>query len=191
MDARTNDLIPPIREIAAEATAALAAVDRAEFAALRALFESGFAVGGPSAARRWFFSGQGRSGLVAQMAAMRFMHLGFETHVVGESTAPSVRAGDGLVLISGSGRTPVSLSFARIAHREGSAVAAVTASPDSPITEIADVALCVAAAAETKQFGGSLFEQCVLLVLDALVLDLAAGSQATRALMARRHTNMQ
>ena len=25
--------------------------------------------------RRWFFSGQGRSGLVAEMAAMRFMHM--------------------------------------------------------------------------------------------------------------------
>ena len=26
--------------------------------------------------RRWFFSGQGRSGLAAQMAAMRVMHVG-------------------------------------------------------------------------------------------------------------------
>ena len=32
---------------------------------------------------RWFFCGQGRSGLVAQMVAMRLMHVGFEAHVVG------------------------------------------------------------------------------------------------------------
>ena len=53
--------------------------------------------------RRWFFSGQGRSGLVAEMAAMRFMHLGRLAHFVGEATAPSIRAGDGLCLVSGSG----------------------------------------------------------------------------------------
>ena len=39
--------------------------------------------------RRWFFSGQGRSGLVAEMAAMRFMHMGRPAHFVGEATAPS------------------------------------------------------------------------------------------------------
>ena len=36
--------------------------------------------------RRWFFSGQGRSGLAAQMAAMRFMHMGRSAHFVGEPT---------------------------------------------------------------------------------------------------------
>lgn len=41
--------------------------------------------------RWWFFTGQGRSGLVAQMAAMRSMHLGYESHMVGEATAPSIR----------------------------------------------------------------------------------------------------
>jgi 6-phospho-3-hexuloisomerase len=51
--------------------------------------------------RRWFCSGQGRSGLVAQMVAMRLMHVGFDVHAVGEPTAPSIREGDGLVMISG------------------------------------------------------------------------------------------
>ena len=40
---------------------------------------------------RWFFCGQGRSGLVAQMVAMRLMHVGFEAHVVGEATTPRSR----------------------------------------------------------------------------------------------------
>ena len=39
--------------------------------------------------QRWFFSGQGRSGLSAQMAAMRFMHIGRTVHFVGEVSAPS------------------------------------------------------------------------------------------------------
>jgi 6-phospho-3-hexuloisomerase len=43
--------------------------------------------------RRWFWS-EGRSGLVAQMAAMRLMHVGFDAHAhaVGEATArPSAK----------------------------------------------------------------------------------------------------
>ena len=65
--------------------------------------------------RRWFFTGQGRSGLVAQMAAMRLMHVGFDAHAVGEATAPSIGADDGIVIISGSGETPVTVHLARLA----------------------------------------------------------------------------
>ena len=76
--------------------------------------------------RRWFFSGQGRSGLVAEMAAMRFMHINRLAHFVGEATAPSIRAGDGLLLVSGSGNTPVTIHFAQIAKGEGAAIALIT-----------------------------------------------------------------
>lgn len=58
---------------------------------------------------RWFFTGQGRSGLVAQMVAMRFMHLGLNTHFIGEASAPSIQLEDVLILISGSGATQVTL----------------------------------------------------------------------------------
>ena len=68
---------------------------------------------------RWFAAGQGRSGLVAQMAAMRLMHVGFEAHVVGDATAPSIGAGDGLLVVSGSGETPATLHFARLAVTAG------------------------------------------------------------------------
>jgi 6-phospho-3-hexuloisomerase len=48
------------------------------------------------------------------MAAMRFMHLGVPAHAVGEPTAPSIRVGDTLVMISGSGRTSTGAEYARI-----------------------------------------------------------------------------
>ena len=54
--------------------------------------------------RCWFFSGQGRSGLAAQMAAMRTLHVGRNVHSVGEVTAPSIRKCDGLVIVSGRAR---------------------------------------------------------------------------------------
>ena len=93
--------------------------------------------------RRWFFSGQGRSGLVAQMAAMRFMHLGFATHVVGEATAPAVSRGDAMLLICGSGRTPVSVGFATIAKAQGAALVLVTRQTGGELAGMADVTLTV------------------------------------------------
>ncbi len=141
-------------------------------------------------ARRWFFSGQGRSGLAAQMAAMRFMHLGRKAHFVGEPTAPSIRAGDGLVLVSGSGETSVSVNFARIAKGEGAEVVLLTHKPESTLARIADAVLVVPVE-KTQQFGGSLFEQASLILLDAVVLELARNIPDAHQCMHHRHANLQ
>lgn len=140
--------------------------------------------------RRWFFAGQGRSGLVAAMVAMRFMHLGWRSHVVGEATAPAVRAGDGLLVISGSGSTPASVSWASRARAEGATVAAVTHTDPSPIVQLADVVLRLPAQPST-QLGGSLFEQAALLVLDGIVTTLARRLEDPHGGLARRHANLQ
>ena len=140
--------------------------------------------------RRWFFSGQGRSGLVAEMAAMRFMHMGRPAHFVGEATAPSIRAGDGLLLVSGSGNTPLTVHFARIAKDEGAKLALITREPDSPLTQLADSVLH-APIETTRQFGGSLFEETSLILLDAIVLELTLAVPDPHRLMLSRHTNLQ
>ncbi|MFE4668701.1 6-phospho-3-hexuloisomerase [Streptomyces sp. NPDC056716] len=140
--------------------------------------------------RRWFVTGQGRSGLVASMAAMRLMHLGLDVHVLGEPTTPSVRAGDGLLVISGSGETPVSVHFARTAAKLGARTLVMTARPTSTLAALADLVMPVPSA-ETGQFGGSLFEQGALLILDAVVMTLAAERGDTHEQMHARHTNMQ
>jgi 6-phospho-3-hexuloisomerase len=140
--------------------------------------------------RRWFFSGQGRSGMVAEMAAMRFMHMGRPGHFVGEATAPSIRAGDGLCLVSGSGNTPVTIHFARIAKDEGAEIALVTRDPDSALAKLAGSVLHVPIEA-TRQFGGSLFEQTSLVLLDAIVLELMQAVPDPHRLMLSRHTNLQ
>jgi 6-phospho-3-hexuloisomerase len=140
--------------------------------------------------RRWFFSGQGRSGLAAQMAAMRFMHMGRAAHFVGEPTAPSIRAGDGLALVSGSGETPVSIHFARIAKAEGAEIVLITRQPKSALGSLADVVLPAPIDA-SDQFGGSLFEQTSLILLDAIVLEIAASVGDAHQRMLHRHTNLQ
>jgi 6-phospho-3-hexuloisomerase len=140
--------------------------------------------------RRWFFSGQGRSGLVAKMAAMRFMHLGRAAHFVGEATAPSIRTSDGLLLVSGSGETPVSVHFARIAKAEGAQIALITRETDSALAKLADCVLHTPIQS-TRQFGGSLFEQTSLILLDAIVLELMQAIPHAQRMMLSRHTNLQ
>jgi 6-phospho-3-hexuloisomerase len=140
--------------------------------------------------RRWFFTGQGRSGLVAAMVAMRFMHLGRVGHVLGEATAPAVRAGDGLLVISGSGRTSISVSRATRAHELGVLVVAVTHAPSAPLIDVADVVLTLPAAGSV-QLGGSLFEQAALMVLDGVIHALAGRIEDPRAGLRLRHANLE
>jgi 6-phospho-3-hexuloisomerase len=140
--------------------------------------------------RRWFFSGQGRSGLVARMAAMRFMHVGRNVHFVGEVTAPSIRTGEGLIIVSGSGETPVSVNFAKIAKTESAEVILFTRASKSTLVSLADAVLLVPVG-KTRQFDGSLFEQSSLILFDAIILEITRRLPDAHQLMLRRHTNLQ
>ena len=165
-----------------EVAGVLSAVSSDEMAAAVALFSD--------RGRRWFCSGQGRSGLVAQMTAMRLMHIGFDAHAVGEASAPSIGEGDGLIIVSGSGETAVTVHFARLAKDFGARILAVTTRADSTLAELADAVVEVPAT-RTRQFGGTLFEQSALLLLDAMILDLAAGDPRAYTEMQARHANLQ
>lgn len=140
--------------------------------------------------KRLFFSGQGRSGLSAEMAAMRFMHIGREVHFVGEATAPSVRKGDVMILVSGSGETPVSVSYARIAKSEGATLVVLTHKPQSTLAGIADVLLPVPSQG-SKQLGGNLFELSSLILLDSIVMEHGAKLPDAPKTLAYNHTNLQ
>jgi 6-phospho-3-hexuloisomerase len=182
MDSRQTAQSRPWLAVGREITELLERVDADAFARLVQAFDD--------PAQRWFFSGQGRSGLAAQMAAMRFMHIGRTVHFVGEVSAPSIRSGDALLIISGSGETPVSLGFARIAKAEGAKVVTLTHKPKGTLAGLADVTLHVPVDA-TGQFGGSLFEQCCLILLDSVILSMAEQMPDAHKLMLHRHTNLQ
>ncbi|WP_432849211.1 6-phospho-3-hexuloisomerase [Amycolatopsis sp. CA-161197] len=145
-----------------------------------------------------FTIGTGRSGLALQMAAMRFMHLGLPTHVVGEVTAPAIGAGDVLVAASGSGKTARVVRAAQTARDQGADVIALTTAPESPLAETATEVLIIPAADKqdfdgnaSVQYAGSLFEQSVLLTTDALFHTLwkTTGSQARE--LWRLHANLE
>ncbi|MFJ8917061.1 6-phospho-3-hexuloisomerase [Amycolatopsis sp. NPDC102389] len=145
-----------------------------------------------------FTIGTGRSGLALQMAAMRFMHLGLPTHVVGEVTAPAIGSRDVLVAASGSGTTARVVRAAQTARDQGADVIALTTAPDSPLAKIATEVLVVPAADKqdfdgtaSVQYAGSLFEQSVLLITDALFHTLwkSGGTQARE--LWRLHANLE
>ena len=52
-----------------------------------------------------FLIGAGRSGLAAKAFAMRLMHLGISSYVVGETISPAIYEDDCIIAISGSGET--------------------------------------------------------------------------------------
>lgn len=148
-----------------------------------------------------FVAGTGRSLLMIRGLAMRLMQMGFIAHVVGETTTPAIGPGDLLVIASGSGETATMLVCAEKCKRFGAKLALITIHPDSPIGRLADLVVEVhtssskggATAAKSIQPGGSAFEQSVLLIGDAVVMDIADAADvgAQNAALMRRHANLE
>lgn len=144
-----------------------------------------------------FTVGNGRSGLALRMAAMRLMHLGRAVHVVGETTTPAISEGDLLIAVSGSGTTNAVMYAAETALKKGATVVAVTANPSSVLAKIASHVLTIPAPEKTdrggqvsKQYAGTLFEQMVLVLLDAVFNDLRILSEQPDDVLYTRHGNL-
>lgn len=73
--------------------------------------------------QRIFVVGAGRSGLVGRFFAMRLMHIGKTVYIAGDTITPSIMAGDLLIAISGSGKTPTVNDVARNARKARAVVA--------------------------------------------------------------------
>ena len=151
-----------------------------------------------SRARAVFVHGAGRSGLALRMTAMRLMHLGLDVHVVGETTTPAIAEGDVLLTASGSGTTESIVRAARTAVEAGARVALITTATESPLSELASATVVVPAAAKldrsmtaSDQYAGSLFEQAVVLIGDALFHTLWQRSGHTADELWPRHANLE
>lgn len=149
-------------------------------------------------AGRVFTFGAGRSGLALNMTAMRLMHLGLSVHVVGETTAPAIEAGDVLLVASGSGTTEGIVNAVRTAADVGASTVALTTDASSILAELAQVTVVVPAAKKldrdspiSVQYAGSLFEQSVVLIGDALFHALWKSSGQSADDMWPRHSNLE
>jgi 6-phospho-3-hexuloisomerase len=146
-----------------------------------------------------FVAGAGRSGLMAKSFAMRMMHMGIESYVVGETVTPNIGDGDLLIVCSGSGETKGLVSMTEKAKKLGAKVAAVTISPDSTIGKLADITVKLPGAPKDKESSqyytiqpmASLFEQILLLFFDALILRYMDIKELNSTTMFSRHANLE
>ena len=149
-------------------------------------------------AERVFVVGAGRTGLALKAAAMRLMHLGLTVFVVGETTTPAIKAGDLLLAGSGSGTTSTIVKAAEKAQAAGAQVVAISTTTDSPLAALATLVVVLPAAQKqdhggtiSQQYAGSLFEQAVLLLTDAIFQTLWALDGTPAEELWKRHANLE
>jgi 6-phospho-3-hexuloisomerase len=147
---------------------------------------------------RVFTLGAGRSGIALDMTAMRLMHLGLTVHVVGEATSPAIGPGDVLLVATGSGTTEGIVRAVDTARTVGASTIAITTDAASPVGVSATVAIVVPAAkkldrdgAASAQYAGGLFEQCVVVIGDALFHALWKASGQSADDLWPRHSNLE
>ena len=179
-----------ISTILDEITAVVPKVSQAQLGALADRLAS---------ADRVFVTGEGRSGFMARAFAMRLMHLGLAVYVIGETTTPSVRAGDTVVAVSGSGTTAGTVRVAEQAVGVEATVLAVTTEPESPLGRQAAACLVIPAATKYRRDGeaatvqplSSLFDQTTHVTLDVVCLELAQRRGVDNAGAFRAHANTE
>lgn len=152
--------------------------------------------------------GAGRSGLVGKAFAMRLLHLGFNSYVLGETIVPSISRGDVAVAISGSGRTGLIVEAADAAKKVGAYVIAITTYPESPLGQLADLVVMVPGRSKVSKMDdyfarqilglheplaplGTLFEDTAMLLLDGVIYYLMMKLNVTEDEMRNRHANIE
>jgi 6-phospho-3-hexuloisomerase len=147
-------------------------------------------------ARRVFLYGRGRSGFVARAFAVRLMHLGYQTYVVGETITAPVARQDVVILVSGTGLTYPVVMTAELGRRQGATVVAITADPDSEIARLAHVVVPLVPPRGNGERGrlaplGTLFETSAWLFFDAVVAMLMQRLGETEQSMRNRHATLE
>ncbi|KUG20221.1 MAG: 6-phospho-3-hexuloisomerase [Methanomicrobiaceae archaeon] len=161
-------------------------------------------------AQRIYILGAGRSGLVAKAFAMRLMHLGLQSYVVGETITPAMRPGDLIVVFSGSGETTTIADLAETAKGIGANVCLITSKKESRIGRIADSIVIIesqrdhvvdeSAEFEIRQMTGAhksfaplgtIFETTSMVFADAIISRLMEITQTDVEALRGRHANIE
>lgn len=149
-------------------------------------------------AKSIFVIAAGRSGFSMRSAAMRLMHLGLQVYFVGDTTTPAIRSGDLLLAASGSGTTSTIVRAAEKSVAAGAKVVAISTQQTSPLAKLASHLILIPAAEkqdhhgnESKQYAGSLFEQFLLLLSDAVFQSLWKAAETPAEELWKRHANLE
>lgn len=161
-------------------------------------------------AKRIYVMGAGRSGLVAKAFAMRLMHLGMTSYVVGETITPALQKGDVIVVLSGSGKTKTIIEIVQTANEIGGRICLITSNPDSPIGKMAvstvmienyrDIIPDESREYDTRQMLGehrsfaplgTLFETAAMTFCDAVISRLMEITKTDESELKGRHANIE
>lgn len=146
-------------------------------------------------AKRIFLAGAGRSKLVGNFFAMRLVHGGYDVSVVGEIVTPSIKNGDLLIIISGSGETEQLIAFTKSAKKVGAKIVLISAKSSSTIGDLADAVFQIG---NSEQYGkvvgmpmGTVFELSTLLFLEATISHIIHEKGIPEEVMRERHANLE
>jgi 6-phospho 3-hexuloisomerase len=146
-------------------------------------------------AKRIFIAGAGRSKLVGNFFAMRLVHAGYDVSVVGEIVTPSIKAGDLLIIISGSGETEQLIAFTKSAKKVGANIVLISAKSSSTIGDLSDGVFQIGRAEQYgKVYGmpmGTVFELSTLLFLEATISHVIHEKGIPEEIMRERHANLE
>lgn len=161
-------------------------------------------------AKRIYVMGAGRSGLVAKAFAMRLMHLGMISYVVGETITPALQKGDVIVVLSGSGKTRTIAEIVQTAKEIQGRICLITSNPDSVIGKMADSCVVIEnyrdkvpdesvefdirqMLGEHRSFAplGTLFETAAMTFCDAVISRLMEITSTDEAELKGRHANIE
>lgn len=146
-------------------------------------------------ATRIFVAGAGRSALVARFFAMRLMHGGYDVYVVGEIVTPSIRKGDLLIVISGSGETETMIAYTKRAKELGAEIALISTKSSSTIADLADTVFPIGSPdLYGKVVGmpmGTTFELSTLIFLEATISHIIHEKGIPEEEMRTRHANLE
>lgn len=152
-------------------------------------------VGMLDGAKRIFIAGAGRSKLVGNFFAMRLVHAGYDVSVVGEIVTPSIKAGDLLIIISGSGETEQLIAFTKSAQKVGAKIVLISSRASSTIGDMSEGVFQVG---KQELYGkvvgmpmGTVFELSTLCFLEAIVAHMIWEKGIPEEIMRERHANLE
>ena len=140
--------------------------------------------------------GMGRMKAAVRAFVMRLMHMGFDAHVVYDTTCPNLGPGD--LLIVNCACTTIGYTVMEFAHNLGAKVVAITANPNSKAAGLCDFTVNM----KGQVHGGreyeissiqpmaALFEQTIFVFEDIIIQLLMKKLNITADEMAKRHTNL-
>jgi 6-phospho-3-hexuloisomerase len=143
-----------------------------------------------------FVWGIGRMQCSARAFTMRLMHMGFNAHVIFDTTCPNLGAGD--LLIVNAACTTIDHTIMAFAKRLGVRMAAITANPRSKAAKLCDIVVSLKAQTHggrsyeipSVQPMASLFEQTIFTFEDVLIQLLMRRMGISAEMMAKKHINV-